>query len=212
MNQFNVFGPFIACIVIAIFAFGCARDKPAVEYFEKPYVSPYHFPLISPGTKFAALPPAVQLTVRAETGSAEIDDVLRDTSSGLAVYRIYFVNYDAFPPMYVAPDGSILNPDLTMAMGASRETVNALAGGPTAGVTLGDLPPVVVNEIHRRAPDAEVDHVTKQTRGDQIVYVVWFKNHAHADLEITAEGTVLTEGRPESGENPIYIPRRPRTQ
>jgi hypothetical protein len=45
------------------FRVGCARHKPAVEYFDKPYVSPYHFPLISPGTKIAALPPAVQLTV-----------------------------------------------------------------------------------------------------------------------------------------------------
>jgi hypothetical protein len=63
---------------------------------------------------------------------------------------------------------------------------------------MGDLPPVVVKEIHRRVPDAEVEHITKQTRGDQLEYVVSFKNHAHADLEITSDGVALIAGRPES--------------
>ena len=79
----------------------------------------YDKPLTSPGAKFGALPPVVQRTVLAEAGPAEVVDAVRDTSSGRVVYKIYFRDKDLFPPLYVAPDGSVLNPDLTVAVSTS---------------------------------------------------------------------------------------------
>src|SRR5438105_10682115 len=90
-----------AIVVIMALAPGCARHRqPAPEV----YRNPYHRPLLSPGTMFSMLPPAVQHTVRAETGDAEIEDILKDKSSGRLIYRIYFVNLERFPPLYVAAD------------------------------------------------------------------------------------------------------------
>jgi len=70
----------------------------------------YHKPLTSPGAKFGALPQIVQLTVLAQVGPEEVVDAVRDTSSGRVVYKIYFRDSEIFPPLYVAPDGSVLNP------------------------------------------------------------------------------------------------------
>lgn len=174
-----------------ICASGCARQRPAAAILEKPAEVPYVTPLLSPGTKFASLPPAVQHTIRAETGSAEIEDIVRDTNSVPPLYRIYFVNYAEFPPLYVAPDGSVLNPDLTVAMGASRETVSLSSGGPATDITRSDLPPNVVRSIQREAPQAEVDTITKEKRGDDTVYHITFKGRSHTSLIVGVDGSVL---------------------
>ena len=178
-------------VLAAVCISGCARQRPAVDVFEKPALVTYDAPLLSPGTKFAALPPAVQHTVRAETGSAEIEDIVRDTNSIPPVYRIYFVNYAEFPPLYIAPDGSLLNPDLTVAMGASKETVNVSSGGPATDITRSDLPPPVVRTVQRQAPQAEVDTITKEKRGDDTVYHITFKGRLHSSMTVGADGSVL---------------------
>src|SRR5579864_5638427 len=50
----------------------CAHHHPAPT---ESYSRIYGQPLVSPGTKFAALPPAIQHTIRAEAGQAEIADI-----------------------------------------------------------------------------------------------------------------------------------------
>src|SRR4051794_26359205 len=47
------------------------RPRPAVAVYRPSSETPYAFPLISPGAKFASLPPAVQHTIRAETGGED---------------------------------------------------------------------------------------------------------------------------------------------
>lgn len=56
---------------------GCAgrQDLATAAYYPTPS-GPYSLPLISPGTKFAALPPAVQHSIRAQTSGAQIEDSL----------------------------------------------------------------------------------------------------------------------------------------
>ncbi len=170
---------------------GCARPRSAVVVLEKPVAVPYDAPLLSPGTQFASLPPAVQHTIRAETGAAEIEDIVRDTNSVPPVYRVYFVNYAEFPPLYVAPDGSVLNPDLTVAVGASAETVSLSSGGPATAITRSDLPPSVVRTVQRQAPEAEVDTITKEKQGDNTVYHITFKGRSHPSITVRADGQVL---------------------
>ena len=72
------------------------------------------------GSKFGALPPAVKNTVRAEAGAAQITDIETRYETGGPVYVIYFRNPELFAPMFVAADGSLLKPDLTLAVGAPR--------------------------------------------------------------------------------------------
>ena len=48
------------------------------------------------------------------------------------MYKIYFRDPDVFPPLFVAPDGSVLNPDLTVA-------IRAVPGN---RVKKSDVPPV----------------------------------------------------------------------
>src|SRR6266478_3539705 len=105
--RFNLFQSALISVILA----GCANQRPVAEY-----PAPYQRPLNSPGGKFSGLPPAVQNTIRAETGAAEIEDIHKDTSSGQPVYKVYFENRKLFPTLYVAPDGSVLNPDMTVAM------------------------------------------------------------------------------------------------
>ena len=162
---------------------GCATQH---EARKAEHQTPYHKPLTSLGAQFGALPPVVQSTVLAEAGGAEIMDAFRDTSSGRVVYKIYFREPDVFPPLFVAPDGSVLNPDLTVAVSAVHGT----------RVKTADVPPKVMKVIEEHAPLAGYSAINKENWGDRVVYIVSFKDEAHyPKLFITADGTLIDETR-----------------
>jgi hypothetical protein len=175
--------PVLLVVSLTVLLVGCAtqnQDQTAAQG------TPYHKPLTSPGAKFGALPALVQLTVLAEVGPEVVVDAVRDTSSGRVVYKIYFRDSEIFPTMYVAPDGSVLNPDLTVAVRAR----------PGTRVKLADLPPSVKEVIPKRAPTAEVAYITKESWGEKTVYVVTFKDETHnARLLLGEDGTVLDEAQ-----------------
>jgi hypothetical protein len=124
---------FVASALVALTG-GCASHHEAAPAVRE---NPYTLPLVSPGTKFTALPPAVQNTIRAEAGAAEIDRIVTYAGQGKVVYGIYFKNREMNPPLYLAPDGSVLNLDLTVAKpaplgtnGAGGEHINSPIPGP----------------------------------------------------------------------------------
>lgn len=182
---------FIAFVTLAAGCRGPHRETPPEFAFG------YHYPLKSPGTQFAELPPAVQRTIRAETGGTLIADIQKsETGSDRPFYRVIFENQVRFPPLYVAPDGSVLNPDLTIAISAPHEVVASRTAGASERLTLEDLPPQVVKAIQGQAPDAEVDTVTRETRGERgerVVYDVTFKDRKHPTLYLGPDGTILHE-------------------
>lgn len=181
---------------VGAFMSGCVtHPKPVVAVYEPPEAGHYTSKLVSPGTKFAALPPAVQHTIRAETGGAEIEDILRDTIGAQQVYRVYFGKAGFFPPLYVASDGTVLNPDLTVAVGAGQDYAGIVTGS-GAGVTLGDLPPKAIEAIQQRAPQAEIKSIIRENRGEQAVYIVSFKDQKQPILEVTSEGNILIPAAP----------------
>ena len=144
----------------------------------------YDKPLTSPGAKFGALPPTVQRTVLAEAGPAEVVDAVRDTSSGHVVYKIYFRDKDTFPTLFVAPDGSVLNPDLTVA-------VNAVRG---IRIKPAEVPATVMKAIPEHAPSAEVAYITLESWSGRAVYIVTFKDEAHNPrLLIASDGSIVEE-------------------
>jgi hypothetical protein len=98
---------------------------------------------------------------------------------------------DVMPPLYIAPDGSVLRPDLKVSIPAPHES--ALDIG--TGLTLNDLPPKVIATIQQKAPDAEVGAIGKETKGDNVTYVIFFKGDRHVPLYISADGSFVKEGR-----------------
>lgn len=177
-------------ILFAALLAGCAGPQEAST-------SQYHYlydePLVTPGTKFARLPLTVQHTIRAEAGMAQIEDIQKEVHAGRPIYRVTFNNYLSYPPLYIASDGSLLNPDLTVAVAAPPELASLLTAAPFARITLNDLPPPVIKTVQTRAPDAEIDTITKETRGTETTYVVAFKDHKPARVFVSAQGVVLKE-------------------
>lgn len=157
--------------------------------------SAYTNPLRSPGAQFGALPPAVQRTVRAEAGATPIVDVVKYEASGRTIYGIYFQNPDAFPPLFAAADGSVLNRDFTTAVGGvgAGEDTGMVTAGAVSSATLNDLPPAAVQTIRRRAPDAEIDTITRETHGTDMTYRVTFKGGRYPPLEFNREGLTVNE-------------------
>jgi hypothetical protein len=158
----------------------------------QPLVITYNQPLTSPGGEFATLPPAVQNSVRAEAGMAEIESVHKNPNGPTAVYEIRFRNAAVYPPLYVAPDGSVLAPDLTVAVGASEDTIAASIGSEASGVKMDDLPPNVIVTIRHQAPTGEVDSISRVTAEGQVFYSVTFTDpRRHPALMIRDDGHLL---------------------
>ena len=194
-------------MVLGAWLAGCATEDPFDERTAKLAAkssktspkssakSPYNRPLFSPGAKFAGLPPAAQNSIRAQVGVADIRDIIKDTSSGQVVYKVYFRNPDAFPTLYVTPNGDIVNADRTVAVRA-EDNFGLSARGPAGSLKLSDLPPNVVRVIQELAPNSEVGLIRKETRNDTVVYVVSFKDETHVPrMAIAEDGTVLQETR-----------------
>jgi hypothetical protein len=159
---------------------GCADEQPVT----------YQQPLTSPGGVFATLPPAVQNSVRAEAGMAEIASISKEAAPG--VYEIRFRNAGEFPPLYVASDGSVLTSNLTVAVGASKDTIAASTGSEASGLKMDDLPPNVVLTIRHQAPTAEVDAVSRLVSDNDVFYNVTFKDPAnHRKLLIRDDGKLF---------------------
>ncbi len=183
MNRIQYLFP-VAALIIALNN-GCVSEPQFVEY-------PYHQPLSSPGQKFAGLPPAVQATVRAQVGAAQMENITKLTESGQVVYRISFQDRERFPALYVAPDGSVLYPEsFGVAVGAGQEDIGAISGGGSSGLKLSDLPPPAVKKIQEAAPSGEVAFIQKFNLGGLTYYDVTFKNGTHHPVRVSEEGMLL---------------------
>jgi hypothetical protein len=172
--------PVLLVVSLAALLAGCTTSEKAQTAAHQ---TSYHKPLTSPGAKFGALPPVVQRTVLAEAGQEEVVDAVRDTSSGRVVYKVYFRDREIFPPLYVAPDGSVLNADLTVA-------VNAVQG---TRVKPADVPAGIKKAIPERAPAAQVAYINKETWGGRVVYVVTFKDESHNPKLLFGEDGILLD-------------------
>src|SRR5215471_15557198 len=179
---------YVVGMILAAAAAGCASHHRASTPAPPPVAMeeyPYHAPLSTPGARFATLPVVVQNTVRTEAGSAEITDVRKETHDDHVYYRILFRDERNYPPLFIGGDGSVLYPDLTVAVPAPQQTVTE--------VNLNDVPLGVLRVIQARPPPAaEVASVSKENWGDHTIYIVSFKDDVHnPKLYVVADGTVL---------------------
>jgi hypothetical protein len=190
LNALNAVLPL--SFVAALCFQGCAYHS---EDTSAEKTEPYKYALASPGSRFGALPPAVQNTVRAEAGSAEITEVLKAYRPEGPVFIIRFRNEELFPPMFLAPDGSLLRPDLSVAVGAPTDTFGVISSGPVTGVKITELPQPAINAIGEHAPNVPIAFINKETWGNRAVFIVSFADTAHHPrLYVAADGKILNEG------------------
>jgi hypothetical protein len=165
--------------LVAALAAGCAKShRPTAQ------ANPYTQPLSTPGARFGSLPQNVQTTVLSEAGAEEIADVEKEIIGDRVVYRISFRESGTFPPLLVGSDGSVLNPDLSVAVRVRQNT--------TTNLKLADLPLSVSKVLQERAPNAEIASITRENWGDHTVYIITFKDEAkYPRLQVVADGTLL---------------------
>ena len=171
---------------------GCASHEETRRAHNE---TPYREPLVSPGAQFGSLPPAAQNALRAETGSADIKDVVKKATNGRTVYEVHFQNEELYPPILVAQDGSLLNPDMTVAVGAPHDSSEVSTGAAAGGLKFEDLPPAAGLVVRGHAPISEIASIDREMWGNQLVYIVSFKDEVrHPKLYLSSDGTVLKEG------------------
>src|SRR5437870_7106397 len=197
MKKINLISGSILTMMLA--TVGCVVEKPQAPAVVtvRHVQGPYQKPQLSPGAQFGALPPDVQNAVRAEAGTAIIDRVIIDRTPLGTVYKVHFQNSEVFPPLYVSPEGDVLNPDYTIAvpsLKASTQEFVSRASGSGDKVGIAELPEEVLKIIQQQSPRAEIDGIEKQSWGDRTVYIFTFKGeNASPKLYVRSDGIVLKE-------------------
>jgi hypothetical protein len=137
-------------------------------------------PTVSPGTKFALLPGAVQNSIRAHAGMAEIADIKKVAGEEHDVYAVRFRDY---PKLYIADNGDLVKPEDVGGLGAPAEDLGTGSGA--------SLPYAVQHTLQRAAPSAAVAEVQRERR---TVYEITFQDsQRHPKLAIADDGTILRE-------------------
>jgi hypothetical protein len=160
------------------------------------YQSSYDNAFISPGMKFLGLPAAVQSTIRAQAGMAEILDIGRYETHDRTFYKVWFARSAVYPPLYIAPDGSVLNSDLTVSMQAPTETYAELAGHAFGTVSLANIPASVLKAIKVNAPTAEIRRIDEYDEKKTRVYEIQFRGpNAPDPIRVDDSGKILPATR-----------------
>jgi hypothetical protein len=163
---------------------GCITEDNSVEA--------YHASLTSVGARFGALPVTVQNTIRAQTGSAQISDIEKEHLSIGTIYKISYADRGLYPPLFVASDGSVMNPDMTVAVGASHDETTIQKGGAAGGLHFGDLPEPVAYVVENAAPQSDILSIDKELWGNRVVYIIGFHDEMrHPRLYVESDGTIL---------------------
>jgi hypothetical protein len=174
-----------SCACASLILSGCASEE---------RIEAYHAPLTSVGARFGALPAAVQNTVRAQTGAAQISDIEKEHQSIGTVYKISYADEGLYPPLFVAVDGSVINPDMTVAVGATHDETTIAKGGAAGGMHFSDLPEPVAHVVENAAPQSDILSIDKQLWGNRVVYIIGFHDEMrHPRLYVESDGTILRQ-------------------
>jgi hypothetical protein len=125
----------VYCCLLAflLFAVGCITSEEEKHYTETHPL----YTTNSPGTKFSLLPSAVQRTIMAQAGSADIRDVNKVAGSNREVYEIKFTNPGVSPTLYIAEDGTLVSE-------GSVRSITSVRGYPSTTTTTAKPPPTIV--------------------------------------------------------------------
>ncbi|MDQ6631248.1 MAG: PepSY-like domain-containing protein, partial [Verrucomicrobiota bacterium] len=139
---------------------------------------------------FAQLPPAAQQTVRAQLGSAEINDIDKETKNGKTVYEVGSKTNGQQKEIRVAEDGTFLG--LVSPAPAGPAPTPATPPAVSGKVTFDQIPAAVQNTVKSQINPSEINDIDREVKpGKQTVYEVGFKrNGQQTELRINEDGTM----------------------
>lgn len=115
-------------------------------------------------------------------------------SSGAQVFKVSFENAAAYPPLYVAEDGSVLDNYLAVVVGAPSDETDTVSGHGKSMLLFSDLPQPAISAVRDREPLAVVTNIDQETWGESTVYLIEFEDSLrHPAIYVTAEGIVLKQ-------------------
>jgi len=155
--------------------------------------------------KFEDLPPAVQATVRQQSGGTKITDIDREDRTGKTVYEIEFDKDGANTEIHVAEDGTLISDN---AAGLAR---NDKDGDKTTdkdrtrvraatSPKFADLPAAVKATVQQHGTEAEIEDIDRETHNGQIVYEIEFRREGpNREIVVAEDGKLIKDeavGRP----------------
>jgi uncharacterized membrane protein YkoI len=149
--------------------------------------------------KLSELPAAAQTAVKAQAGSAEIEDIDKEIRNGRVVYEVAFKRNGQHTELIVGADGSVLEGGIIKPAlpGTKLSNVkNPLAGAQK--VSLDEVPRVVRNVIRTQAAGAPVEDIDKGVLNGKTVYEAAFKKDGeNIELRVAEDGNIITETKSE---------------
>lgn len=140
-------------------------------------------------------PAAVQRTIKAQAGSAPVEDIDRETKGGKTTYEAAFKKNGVQTELLVAEDGRILRGS-GGSSGVAGVTTTADASAPLGSaskVQLNEVPTAAQTAIKAQAGSAPIEDIDKGTLNGRTVYEAAFKrNGVHTELRVAEDGTVLS--------------------
>jgi hypothetical protein len=179
---------FLGLITIIILVSGCVEDKVAAPPAAVAVNPPITYTTNSPGTKFALLPAAVQRTVMAQAGSAEIKDINKVTGANREVYEIKFRDPANNPTLFVAEDGTLINTAGSRYYSGAPGGFSGTGTGNHVGVVTG-LPFAVQRTLQQQFPNGVVVDVHESPHA---LYEITFRDpNINPTVVITEDGRIL---------------------
>jgi uncharacterized membrane protein YkoI len=157
--------------------------------------------------KFEDLPPAVQATVRQQSGGTKITDIDREDRTGKTVYEIEFEKDGDNTEIHVADDGSVLPEEATgLAARTDRDSVTGTGTDRTRvrasmSPKFSELPAAVQQTVQQHGAQAEIEDIDREARDGKTVYEIEFRREGpNREIVVAEDGTLIKQetavGRP----------------
>jgi uncharacterized membrane protein YkoI len=150
--------------------------------------------------KFADLPPAVQATVRQQSGGDKITDIDREDRTGKTVYEIEFDKDGDNKEIHVSEDGTLIPEEATGIAAADTDGDRTRV---RAGLSpkFADLPAAVQQTVQQHGAQSEIEDIDRETRDGKTVYEIAFRRDGpNREIVVAEDGTLIKQetavGRP----------------
>jgi len=154
------------------------------------------------------LPPAVQKTIREQTGNAKIADIDRETRTGRTVWEVEFEKDGKNTEIHIGEDGTLIpetgaSARTATAPGQPATGVGTAAGGQTGrnalsmGAKYEDLPPAIQQRAMQFGGKEKIADIDRESDDGRVKYEIEFKRDGrNLEIEFAEDGTVLESNDP----------------
>jgi len=122
--------------------------------------------------KLSDAPPAVQTTVKTETGNAKVVGLTREVENGKTVYELETIENGLVRDLIIGADGAVLIVEQQ--------------------ITLAALPAGAKSAIEKQAAGARINKVEKVTEGNKVFYEAAIKRFLRtSEIKVDADGVAV---------------------